>query len=186
MEDTSTIGSLEIDDTGAATLTAHSSTAKVLTTNNLTINDSGKLDLTNNAMVIDYDSTSPIDTVWSLLAEGYNSGSWTGDGITSSKAAAHASDTYKTAIGYADTADVEMSSFAGRSVDDTSVVIRYTWYGDGNLDGSVDTVDFYVFIAYFSQSGTHWTEGDFNYDGQTDTIDYNYFIGDFSQEGFPV
>jgi hypothetical protein len=64
--------------------------------------------------------------------------------------------------------------------------MRYTWFGDADINGTVDSVDFNMLSGHFSQSGTHWAQGDFNYDGTTDTIDFNLLSGDFSQGGFPV
>src|SRR5439155_21756173 len=61
----------------------------------------GALDLTNNAMIIDYDplATSPLNDVRSAVANGYSGGNWNGNGINSPTAAA--SSTPRTAIGYA-------------------------------------------------------------------------------------
>jgi hypothetical protein len=177
-----------------ATLEAHTGSAsntQVLTVKTLTIDlgtdpSAGKLDLTNNAMIIDYDSSSPIGTVMSLLHRGFDGGAWTGDGITSSKAADHASDEHKTALAYGEASDLGFSTFVGQSVDSTSVVIRYTWYGDANIDGNVDTVDFNILARDFSNSGTQWDRGDFNYDGDTDSVDSNFLTSNFSESGFPT
>src|SRR5205823_4444152 len=46
----------------------------------------GALDLTNNAMIIDYDplATSPLNDVRQAVANGYSNGNWNGNGIISS------------------------------------------------------------------------------------------------------
>jgi hypothetical protein len=46
--------------------------------------------------------------------------------------------------------------FAGESIDSTATLIRYTLSGDANLDATVDTVDFNLLTANFSQSAKHW------------------------------
>jgi hypothetical protein len=59
--------------------------------------------------------------------------------------------------------------------------MRYTLAGDANLDGSVDTVDFNLLAANFSQSPKVWSEGDFNYDTVVDTVDFSLLASNFSQ-----
>src|SRR5204863_8504402 len=49
-------------------------------------------------------------------------------------------------------------------------LVAYTLAGDANLDLTVDTVDFNLLAASFSQSGKFWENGDFNYDGSVDTV----------------
>ena len=89
IENTSTIGNLVIESTGIVTLAAHTgSDVKALMTDELDFISGGKLDLTNNALIWDYVSSSPMDSIRSLVHEGFNSGAWTGNGITSSTAAA--------------------------------------------------------------------------------------------------
>jgi len=48
-----------------------------------------------------------------------------------------------------------------------------TEYGDANLDGSVDGIDFGIWDSHKFQSGTGWVLADFNGDGSTDGTDFN-------------
>jgi hypothetical protein len=48
-----------------------------------------------------------------------------------------------------------------------------TFYGDANLDGSVDMVDFEIWRANNFQSDTGWAQANFNGDGGTDGSDFN-------------
>src|SRR5207253_2399094 len=98
--------------------------------------------LADNDMIIDYFGTSPLATVQNQIKSGYAAGSWNGNGITSSAAATAASSAHKTALGYAEASALGLTTFSGQSVDSTSVLIRYTYSGDANLDGVVDTLDF--------------------------------------------
>jgi dockerin type I repeat protein len=66
-------------------------------------------------------------------------------------------------------------------VDSTALLIRFVYYGDANLDGTVDTIDFNLLAASFSQTGKVWFSGDFNYDGSVDTTDFNLLASNFSQ-----
>src|SRR5207247_10459626 len=126
---------------------------------------------------------SPLTSIQALLTSGYNPGPWTGAGINSAVAAANASAAHKTALGFAEASEIFSSfpaAFSGQSVDATAVLVRYTAYGDANLDGSVDTVDFNALAANFSQSGKRWIHGDFNYDSVVDTTDFNLLASNFS------
>ncbi len=148
----------------------------------LTLKDSSaKLDLTNNALVIDYASGSdPVATIRSELTSGYNNGAWNGNGINSSSAGANPG----AALGWAESTDLFSSfpaNFAGQTVDDSSLLVRYTLYGDANLDRSVDTIDFNILATNFSSTGQRWFTGDFNYDGSVDTVDFNLLVASFGQ-----
>jgi hypothetical protein len=65
-------------------------------------------------------------------------------------------------------------------VDSTAVLVKYVYAGDANLDGTVDTVDFNLLAANFSQSGKNWTDADFNFDGAVDSVDFNLLASNFS------
>jgi MYXO-CTERM domain-containing protein len=59
---------------------------------------------------------------------------------------------------------------------DTDELIRQilaTEYGDGNLDGSVDGLDYNNWSLHYQASGVGWGEGDFNGDTVPDGLDYN-------------
>src|SRR5207247_7564073 len=56
-------------------------------------------------------------------------------------------------------------------VDDGSskVTVAYTYYGDANVNGTVDLTDFTFLAANFNKpSGAVWQQGDFNYDTKVD------------------
>ena len=63
-----------------------------------------------------------------------------------------------------------------------SVLVGYTWYGDANLDGVVDSNDYDMidnaWLLWTTQGtvpdgGFRWAVGDFNYDGVIDSNDYD-------------
>jgi hypothetical protein len=142
----------------------------------------GKLDLTNNAMVVDWATggNDPSPTIQNQLKSGYAGGAWTGNGINSSSAAAAAASAHKTALGWA--ASGGTGTFFGQPVDADSVLIRYTYSGDATLDGKVDTLDFNALAANFGGTGKAWTQADFNYDGTVDTLDFNNLAANFGQQ----
>ena len=56
----------------------------------------------------------------------------------------------------------------------SAVVVKYTYYGDANLDGKVNAQDFDALAAHYGATGTGvWAQGDFNYDGVVNTVDFN-------------
>ena len=144
----------------------------------VTLSPSAKLDLSDNALVIDYPGASPRDVVRTHLVSGYAGGSWTGNGINSSAAAANPGH----ALGYAEAADVFTSfpaTFRGMAVDDTSLLVAYVRYGDANLDGAVNLQDFNRLASHFGSTDAFWSDGDFNYDTDVNLLDFNLLAANF-------
>jgi hypothetical protein len=75
------------------------------------------------------------------------------------------------AIGYGDNAVLGRSAFAGVEVDSTSVLIKFTYGGDANLDGQVDVTDLGALATNWQSTTAVWTDGDFNYDAHVDVTD---------------
>ncbi len=150
----------------------------------LAITGSGQLDLGNSDLAIDHNGTSPLDDVVALLQSGFNGGGWDGPGIISS--GAFNTDPNVFALGYAENADLPTPygtelggpDFFGQDVDATTLLIKFTWFGDLNLDGLIDFQDLAVFNTNYDggqSSGRYWFEGDFNYDGFIDFGDLSLF-----------
>src|SRR5439155_13883183 len=134
------------------------------------------IDLSDNALIDDYTGGSPLTTVQVWINAGYAGGSWTGNRITSSSAAAQAAASHKTALGYAEASALGLgagSTFAGQTLaDSTAVLLRYTYAGDANLSGGVDLTDFTFLAASFNGTGKTWLQRDFNYDGIVNLTDF--------------
>jgi hypothetical protein len=65
-------------------------------------------------------------------------------------------------------------------VSSNDVLIKYTWLGDANLDGVVNSTD----LSAMASTGTTWQTGDFNYDGKVNGDDYALFmLGNVSSKG---
>lgn len=125
------------------------------------------LDTNANDLVIDYIGATPLATVQNQLKSGYNSGAWTGTGITSAAAATAAATADKTAIGYADNTD--------------TIRLVYTLSGDATLDGTVNSGDFNLLATNFGGTGKVWGEGDFTYDGNANSSDFNALASNFGK-----
>jgi len=150
--------------------------AGVLRTRSLDIAAGAQLDLTGGRVIVDYSGASPLAAVAAKVASGYADGSWTGDGIVSSTAPADAG----TGVGFAEASTLGVSSFGGEGVDGSSVLLRYTLRGDGNLDGSVNLSDFTALAAAFG-GGSTWSGGDYNYDGVTNLSDFTALAANFGR-----
>src|SRR5581483_4470558 len=143
----------------------------------------GSLDLTNNSLIINYTGGSPISDVRNALASGFASGSWNGQGINSSAAAAINAipGSHARALGFAEASALGITSFHGQTVGDASVVIGYTLSGDANLDGVVNAMDFNAVATAYGSSTPLWSSGDFNYDGVVDSSDFTALAQNFLQ-----
>jgi pectate lyase len=125
----------------------------------------GAIDLAAGAAIFDYSTTSPLHALTDHLATGRANGAWDGPGIHSSAAAAMPG----TSLGIVEASDLGISSFEGQSVDGTTVLMRWTFTGDTDLDGVVDVADLGRLASNWQSTGT-WFDGDFDYSG---TIDVN-------------
>ena len=143
----------------------------------------GTYDLAGGKSIVNYDSLSPAANIRKYLTSGYASGSWNGNGLSSGVAAGSLGATARVW-------DIQRPQpcsvlgggvFGGLAVDGTAVLVRYTYYGDANIDGTVDTIDFNNLAANFGASNKSWLQGDFNYDGTADTIDFNLLASNFGQ-----
>jgi len=162
-----TLGSLQISDSATVAISQGNSESNgnLLQLNSLSVDSTATLDLGDNSMILYYatgDESYDLSMVQSLLTTGYKGGAWNGVGIDSSTAA---NDTTKsTAVGYADNNELGSTSFAGVNLPDLNqILVRYTVYGDSNLNGVVDGTDF----GLFAGGGSGWEFGDYNYDGNT-------------------
>ena len=75
------------------------------------------------------------------------------------------------------------SSPARRSIQN-SVLFKYTYIGDSNLDGMVDSTDFGLFLAGYNDPGTAaslgWAVGDYDYSGTVDSTDFGLFLAGYN------
>jgi hypothetical protein len=176
---TQRIGSLLIGNGGNAKVTSPGDVALVV--GSVNIATGGQLDLTDEDMVWDYSGASPVAGLQQLLTAGYNGGAWNGSGIMSTTAAAAPG----TALGYAESADLFASfpaTFAGQGVDSTALLLKYTYYGDANLDGRVNLADFNRMTGGFGGT-SRWSRGNFDFDGDVDLQDFNKLAANFGQNG---
>jgi len=174
---------------GTATVAPDGTDAGTSVVNALTIaggaTPTGRLDLANNDLIWDYPEGVPrapsiqFENVKQWIASGYNNRTWTGNGIASSVAAL---DPVRYGLGYAqnDMLFNPYNEFSGEPVDLTSVLVKYTYLGDVNLDGKVDDNDVTIMVLGYDHGlvSTHtWQQGDvFGYDGKIDDNDITVLV----------
>ena len=171
------VGTLAVA-TGATVTLASAAAATdrtVLDVSHLTL--AGTLDLGGNAMVL---RSSAVSSLATPLASGFAGGTWAGTGLTSSVARADAA--HLTAVAAVANTGSLYTTFAGQPVATTDVLVRVTYYGDANLDGTVSAAD-YTRVDVGAVTGlTGWVNGDFNYDGAVDGSDYALIDNAFNRQ----
>jgi autotransporter-associated beta strand protein len=142
----------------------------------------GQLDLSNNDMIV---HNGNLATVFDEIKTGYNyvgGADFAGQGIISTAAATDT--THLTTLGVILNTGPDGVTplyggpdeplFDGIAPAPGDVLVKYTYYGDTNLDGKVDGSDYTNIDAAFAAGGkTGWFNGDFNYDGVIDGSDYS-------------
>ena len=137
----------------------------------------GTWNLAASDLVVDYTGPSPLSDVKRYLTSGYAGGSWNGTGLNSSVAVAQ-----NRALGYAEASDVlgpAGGTFSGVFADPTSILVKYTRYGDANVDGIVNLNDFNRMAANFGGTNKTWAQGDFDYNGIVNLNDFNRLASNF-------
>jgi hypothetical protein len=76
-----------------------------------------------------------------------------------------------------------VSTFDGQSVGSADVLVKYTYFGDANLDGTVNATDYIAIDNGFNSSGNSWVNGDFNYDGVVNGDDYSLIDNAYNTQG---
>jgi fibronectin-binding autotransporter adhesin len=144
-----------------------------------TLSNAGNIDLGGNDLIVHNGSLSSIN---GQVAAGFNGpGYWNGSSNGSILSSAAASDsTFLTSLGVA----TGLTSFDGMTVSSTDVLVKYTYYGDADLSGTIDGGDYSIIDANNgTTSGATWSTGDFNYDGRVDGSDYSLIDNAFNMQG---
>jgi hypothetical protein len=182
---TQRLGTLQIEGGGVGKVTADGATVLTVTRLDLAGGGAGRLDLNDNTLIVDYTGASPFNAINGFVASGYNGGTWTGTGISSGVAAGLTS----TAIGIAEATDLFIAFpalFAGQLIDNTTVLARYTLYGDTDLNRNVNLDDFNRLASNFGQTPRRWSQGDFDYNANVNLDDFNRLAGNFGQVVAPA
>ncbi|HRK29777.1 MAG TPA: hypothetical protein PLD59_01760 [Tepidisphaeraceae bacterium] len=137
----------------------------------------GKLDINDNLVAVEYSSASPLATIANQILQGYAGGAWNGLGISSSVAAVTPAGF---AIGFGEASGLGITTFGDEAIEGNAVLFRLTIPGDADLSGGVNLDDFTRLAAGFG-NGSTWTEGDFNFDGAVNLDDFTALAANFGQ-----
>jgi Bacterial Ig-like domain/Right handed beta helix region len=189
-----TLAALNVGDGASATIPTSTSTPSVLITSALSILGTGKLNVTNNELI--FHSTAAnrandLAALTALLSSGASFNNfanyWAGPGIDSSSATGTG---FTTGVGIllnytgsSSSPDTYTTGFGGQSVSDTDILVRYTFYGDADLNGTVNATDYTLVDNGFDFGLTGWVNGDFNYDGKINGDDYSMMDNAFNEQG---
>jgi endoglucanase Acf2 len=66
------------------------------------------------------------------------------------------------------------------------LLVKYTYFGDTDLNGKVDGSDYSRIDSGYAMHATGWQSGDLNFDGVVDGSDYTLMDNAFNTQGAPV
>ncbi|CAN5674561.1 hypothetical protein BH09PLA1_BH09PLA1_11960 [soil metagenome] len=131
------------------------------------------LDLKDNDLIV---TSGTYAAVTNSISKARNGGLWNQPGLTSSTAGAAVpkNKTLGTVTGAEyHAAQGAAAPFDGFAVADTDVLVKFTYYGDTELNGSVNFDDYSRIDAGFNNNRTGWFNGDFDYNGSVNFDDYS-------------
>ncbi len=145
----------------------------------------GTLDLGTNDLDVINAGPAGLTTITNQIQSGFANGAWNGPGINSSAAAAIS---HLTALGVIlnnntyGTANGSLGTFDTINPGANDVLVKYTYYGDANLDGIDNAADYLAIDNGFQNNLTGWQNGDFNYDGLINGDDYTLIDNAFNSQ----
>src|SRR5204863_8215565 len=85
-------------------------------------------------------------------------------------------------FGFPDGDETTGPLFFGQSVDDTTVLVKFTWHSDITLDGLVDSTDAVIFSTNYQEGAPAvWMFGDQDYDGVYSSTDAVVFSTNYNE-----
>jgi fibronectin-binding autotransporter adhesin len=177
------------------------STGTLVDAQNTILSHTSSLNI-NGSMIIQ--NSPSLSSITKQVAAGFNGGTWNGTnnsaGIPITSSAAASDTTHLHALGVilndngTGSGTQLYASFEGySSLNDSDVLIKYTYYGDTDLNGEVDGSDYSRIDYAYEYNQTHssapltgWFNGDFNYDGVIDGSDYTLIDNAFNSQGAQI
>lgn len=148
-----------------------------------------KLDLTNNSLILRSDRGTREESLVRLTelirsARNAQSVLWKGYGITTSAAGDYTGlGILLNDVGVVGQPMALYSTFSGQAVDENSVLVKFTYNGDANLDGLINADDYFQVDSGYITQARGWFNGDFTYDGRIDADDYFLIDSAFIAQG---
>ncbi|WP_428939729.1 beta strand repeat-containing protein [Fontivita pretiosa] len=154
-----------------------------------------RLDLNDHSLIV---SAGSLGAIAALISGGLNNGGafdWQGPGISSTRAfqqnQAAGSFLYGLGVVLNDLAQVGGSgpiytSFGGQSVSGNEVLVKFTYFGDADLSGTIDATDYSLIDNGYVNSLSGWINGDFDYSGTIDATDYALIDNAYVNQSGPL
>ncbi len=185
------LASLSLANGATATLAASPPAVVLEVAGGLSVDSTSTLNLGAGDLDV---ANGSLSALTALVTRGYDGGAWTGTGITSSAAAGRREppDGGRRPVEQRERVGPRSGRLRRRpAVAATDVLLKYTYYGDANLDGVVNGTDYALVDAGFLAARrpsplTGWYNGDFNYDGKVDASDYTLIDNAFNLAKTPL
>ena len=182
------LASLIIRDGGTARVVQHGST--LLSTKSLTIEPQGQLDLTDNGLRVQSSgNTESVAKLNGYLRAGRNDGRWNGLGGIASSIANVDHELLTGVNGQLNNVglgDMLTSHLFGVAVLPTDFIARFTYSGDIDLNGVVDSQDYELINLSYADATHTYFAGDLDLDGKIDGTDYAILDNSFNFQGKPL
>jgi hypothetical protein len=150
--------------------------------------NTGTIDVNSGAGIfISYaGGSSPLGNVVGQISQARNGGQWDQPGITSSSA--RNASPRNTTLGVLEGSEYLAlygpgALFFGINVHSESLVVKYTYYGDTDLNGVVNFDDYARIDGGFNNGRTGWLNGDFDGNGVVNFDDYSLIDLSFNTQG---
>jgi hypothetical protein len=140
----------------------------------------------NDAVVF---TAASLASVQNYIQHARHGGAWDRPGMTSSAAANDAQ--HDTTLGLLSGADFIAINGAGATFDNHlvaagDVLVKYTYYGDTDLNGIVNFDDYARIDGGFNNASSGWVNGDFDLNGVVNFDDYALIDLAFNSQGAPL
>jgi len=180
-------GTLKLAELNPSVARQTPTVAVVLNASNLTLAANTSLDISNHDLIIHGGNFSTIE---GLVASAFNPGigDWSGFGITSSTAAAQGNTIgvgIAQDLGYGD-GTLGTLLFDGVAVQPTDILVKYTTYGDADLNGVTNDDDYTLLQIGYGNTGVGWELGDFDRNGVVNDDDYTFIQIGYNPGGTPL
>jgi hypothetical protein len=170
------LAGLNISNTARVNIPAANAYLKLDT---LSIASTATLDLFDNDLILQSTSAAKaglLTTVNGLLKTGRNKGTWTGAGIRSTTAGSASPHVTTLAAIVNDRGNdtTVLSQLDGQTLDINTILIKYTYNGDGDLNGLINADDYALIDAGYANRATAngFRNGDFDYSGTINADDF--------------
>jgi hypothetical protein len=153
----------------------------------------GRLDLRDNDLIVqsnERERLSVLSRVYNQVKTARNSELflWSGNGIGTSSAQRNPLVGLAVALNDNGNGTPMVATFGGQAVDANSVLVKFTYNGDANLDGRINADDYFRIDSGFLAQlrGPTYRDGDFNYDAKINADDYFLIDSAFLGQGAPL